>query len=319
MRHFLSLLIILSFTLLSLSNCSDTSQARVDVKDTTTIKKDTFFISNFSVTDLPQSTAFDIGTGIGHEQYLSEISGICMSYAYDSAVWVEEDSGNENKIYLLKFDGSLMGSIRMPVDNRDWEDMSIAPGPIDGVHYIYLAEIGDNSKSYSTKYIYRFAEPSTNVPVFDKDLNSTVDIITFQYPDGNKNAEAVMIDPSTKDIYVISKEDQATIYVARYPQSVNTKITLTIVGKLPISTVTAADISPDGNEILIKNYQQVFYWKKKDNESISQLLKQKPVRLAYSPEPKGESICWATDGSGYFTTSEIVDNAPAEIFFFKRK
>jgi len=123
----------------------------------------------------------------------------------------------------------------------------------------------------------------------------------------------------TKDIFVISKEDRATLYVARYPQSVTTTIRLTKVGELPIPTVTAADISQDGAEIILKNYQRIFYWKRTAGQSVEDIVKQTPVYLPYSPEPKGESVCWSNDGSGFFTTSEMIDDQPAVIYFHRRR
>ena len=125
-----------------------------------------------------------------------------------------------------------------------------------------------------------------------------------------------MIDPTTKDIYVVSKEGQAVVYVARFPHETTKTFTITKVGALPISDVTAADISQDGKEILIKNYALILYWKKSENETITQLLQKTLQRAPHQPEQKGESICWAIDGSGYFTTSE--SSAPP-IYFYKRK
>lgn len=314
-------LVILSVLTCFLSYCT---KSNIDPKsnDVPDSSKDTFFTADYDVNELTISNAFDSGRVKSTVQNLAldEISGIAESYSNHNALWSEEDSGNENKIYLLDIaTGQQLANVRLSVGNRDWEDMSSAPGPDQNLHYIYLAEIGDNKRVNPTKYIYRFEEPSlAGLYPKDEDYKLNVDKIAFQYPDGIKNAEAVMIDPLTKDIYVISKEDQAVVYVARYPQSTSEVITLTKVGKLPIPTVTAADISPDGTEIIIKNYARIFYWKKTGSESVTQLLKRKPRLLPYVPEPKGESVCWNADASGYYTTSERGDRAP-QILFYKRK
>jgi len=281
------------------------------------------FVKYYDLTSLPVSTSFDSPTLVCavNDAALNEISGIAASYAQGSSVWTEEDSGNENKLYLIGNNGSTIATMRMvSVNNRDWEDMSLSNGPLLNVHYLYLADIGDNKFSQPTKYIYRFPEPSlANVSLPFTGEIAQVEKMEFNYPDGIKNSEAVMVDPVTLDIYVISKEGQAVVYVARYPQDISKTFTMRKLGTLPISDVTAADISPDGKEILLKNYAVVLYWKKANNESITDLLQQIPQRAPYVPEPKGESICWATDGSGYFTTSEIIDSTPANIYFYKRK
>ena len=281
---------------------------------------DSFFSKYYDVTSLPVSNSFSDPKSWGTvaDPSLEEISGIAPSHAIAKGLWVEEDSGNENKIYLLDNSGNMLADFQMTsVQNRDWEDLSISTGPTPDVRYIYLAETGDNKHIYQTKTIYRFPEPSFTDKTFPfSGQVNTVDEIIFHFPDGKKNSEAVMIDPSTNDIYVISKENLAVIYVARYPQPLNQDFEITKLGIIPITDVTAADISSDGNEVVIKNYNQIFYWKKIPNESIADLLQQTPMRLPYVAEVKGESICWAADGSGYFVTSEGT-NQP--IYFYQRK
>jgi hypothetical protein len=279
-----------------------------------------YFSESYDVTSLAISPSFMTADSVGFvkDLALEEISGIAASHAVPGALWAEEDSGNENNLYLLSECGNTLANFRMTsISNRDWEDLAVANGPIAGIRYLYLAETGDNYFRYASKFIYRFPEPAPpaqGFAAFNEILS--VDRIEFTYPDGIKNAEAVMVDPVTRDIYVISKENQATIYVARYPQPVNSAFVITKLGMLPISDVTAADISPDGNEILIKNYSQLFYWKKTSTETITDLLQQTPKRAPYIPETKGESIAWAPDGSGYLVTSEG-ENQP--LYFYKRK
>lgn len=282
-----------------------------------------FLNPDYNTGSLPVSGQFDSQKKVCRvaDQALNEISGLAESAAMPGNFWVEEDSGNENKIYLLSAQGKTIGVFRMTtVDDRDWEDIAISAGPAPGIHHIYLAEIGDNVLKYSTKFIYRFPEPAiTGRPLPIVDDISRVDKIAFQYPDGNKNAEAILVDPISLDLYVITKEQRATVYKLPYPQSLS-KVTLaTKLGTLPISTVTSASVSGDGSEILIKNYTTILYWKRQPGESLSVVLGRNPVQLVYSTEPKGEAICWTNDGSGYFTTSEIVDTTAATLFSYKRK
>jgi len=50
--------------------------------------------------------------------------------------------------------------------------------------------------------------------------------------------------------------------------------------------------------------------------TVTDLLQQTPMRAPYTPELKGESVCWANDGSGYSTTSDGPDQS---IWFYKKK
>lgn len=254
------------------------------------------------------------------DKALNEISGLSESVRLPGNFWVEEDSGNENKIYLISPEGKTIGMFLMTtVDNRDWEDMVVAAEPSTGVPYIYLAEIGDNTLRYSTKYIYRFPEPElAGKPLPIVEEISSVDKIAFQYPDGIKNAEAMLIDPNTLDLYILTKDQQSTVYVLPYPQSTSKVTMATKLGKLPISLVTSASISANGSEILIRNYTTILYWKRLPGETIPGALSRSPVRLIYQQEPKGEAICWANSGSGYFTSGEMVDTTAANLYSYKR-
>ena len=123
-----------------------------------------------------------------------------------------------------------------------------------------------------------------------------------------------MIDPLSKDIYLVSKRSPlANVYKLSYPQSTADTITADFVQTLPIgekrtnsiaSRVCASDISRSGDRILIKTYDSVFYFGKSPNVPLEDAFKAKPVALEYFPEPQGEAICFTPDGEGYYTLSE---------------
>ena len=142
---------------------------------------------------------------------------------------------------------------------RDWEDISIGPGPKENVNYLYVGDIGDNRAQYKEKVIYRFIEPNVSQQTTTREINIAkehIDSITFEFPDGKRDAETLMVDPITKDIFVISKrEKQVGVYIASYPQSTTQVNILTKVTSLDIHKIVAGDISVAGNEVLLKDYQ----------------------------------------------------------------
>jgi hypothetical protein len=93
--------------------------------------------------------------------------------------------------------------------------------------------------------------------------------------------------------------------------------------ELPFNYCTAGDISADNQEILLKNYQQVFYWKRCSGETLADALKREPTLLAYSAdkERQGEAIAWAADASGFYTVGEKLSSfdQKQELFFYKKK
>ena len=148
----------------------------------------------------------------------------------------------------------------------------------------------------------------------------TFDRIAFQFPDGKRDAEALMIDPNTRDLYVVSKrEENVSVYVAPFPQSVDQTITLKKVVTLPLTLIVAGDISDDGQEVIMKSYDWVYYWKRKEKEDLATLLSTDPVKLPYTREPQGEAIAWKKDGTGYYTLSEEADNVKPVLYFYERK
>lgn len=253
---------------------------------------------------------------------INEASGLVMSRNNPNGIWTHNDSGDEPRVFLISNKGKHWATFRITgANNRDWEDIAIANDK--GINYLYVGDIGDNAAVSDIKIIYRFPEPtinSTTTPTVGNINVENVQKISFRYPDGNRDAECLMVDPITKDIIVVSKrEDNVGIYFAPYPQSFTEVITLTKVGTLPFGDVVAGDISPDGKELLLKNYKKVFYWKKADNETIVELMQKPFQNLPYKRETQGESIAWNIDGSSYFTLSENPDNKPNYLLYYQRK
>jgi len=248
---------------------------------------------------------------------IDEASGIADSKANPGYLWVEQDSGNPSDIILLSYAGEVFKRITIrSAINRDWEDIATGNGPAAGTNYIYLADIGDNNKVYTQYLIYRFPEPLATT-----DTVSVYDEIRFQYPDGSHDAEAILVDNSSKDIYIITKQDALSrIYKLVYPQNTAAVNVAVYMGALAFNGVVSAAGSRAGDELLIKTYTSLYYWKKAASESIEQVLNKNPVALAYQQEPQGEAVCFKNDNQGFYTLSErpsIVSSV--NLNFYKRE
>ena len=232
---------------------------------------------------------------------IDEASGIADSKKNPGLLWVEQDGGNPPEVALLSYNGIIQKKIYLKgLQNRDWEDIAIGSGPDPGENYIYIAEIGDNNAVYPDYVLYRFIEPRQTM-----DTVYAWDKITFQYPDGSHDAEAIIIDNEMKDIYIITKRDNLSrIYKLTFPQSTTVVNAAIYVGEMKISGVCSAAISPDGKELLAKNYTNVYYWKRNNGESIVSALQRMPVTLGYALEPQGEALCFKNDNSAFYTLSE---------------
>ena len=263
-----------------------------------------------------------IDMGLIESADLVEASGIVESRKNDHVIWSHNDRNHFNRIFALNTQGTHLGSFWIEgVENRDWEDIAIGPGPVEGLDYIYIADVGDNYSEYELKYIYRFPEPAVSFnqePVEESIYN--VETITFQYPDGMRDSETMMLDPLSKDIYVVSKRelDDIRVYRAPYPQSTVEVIILDHVATLNLWQVVGGDISPSGLEILMKTYTNMYYWTRNPGQELWQAFDSEPVILPYIEEMQGEAVCWAADSMGYYTLSEENYGFPVHLFFYPR-
>jgi hypothetical protein len=266
-------------------------------------------------TSIYTDTLFSKGEAQGEvSKELVEASGLVESIANPGMFWSHNDSGNPADLFLIDKTGTIKMVCRLKdADNRDWEDIAVGPGPDEKSTYVYIGDIGDNLSRYKTKIVYRLKEPLLNE---QKKEITEYDAIEIKLSDAVRDTEALMIDPISKDMLLISKwEDSVHLYRVGYPYQKENKALL--VALLPFHKVVAADVSSSGEEVLLKTYEDVFYWKRLPNESVIDLLKRKPMRLPYKREVQGEAVAFANDGSGYYTLSER-KNKPSQLIFYRR-
>lgn len=251
---------------------------------------------------------------------LKEISGIAASANNPKLLWAHNDSGNGADIFLLddhlniKLTCTLAG-----VENRDWEDIAVGPGPDASKSYVYVGDIGDNEGQYLYKYIYRFEEPVLSKTQSEKITVTSFDRITFKLPDERKDTETLLLDPKTKNLYVVSKrEEPVFLYELKFPYNTEDTLVANKLMSLPFTQIVGGDFATNGHEILMKNYNRIFYWNSL-SKSVNDVLKENPQEIPYVAEPQGESITWAIDGSGFYTLSEEKKKEKSYLYFYKRK
>ncbi len=257
--------------------------------------------------------------GVLDNSVIDEASGLVASRANNGMLWTHNDSGDKARIFLIDSLGKYQATVWLKdATNRDWEDIALGAGPQPGNTYIYIGEIGDNLAQYPHKAIYRIKEPKftgdTTISIDE------VDSIRFVLPDGNRDTEALMVDPHTKDLYIFSKREEAiNLYRLPYPQSTTEMMVAEkVLEAMPFSLIVAADWSADGKEILIKSYKQVYYWQCNVGQPVKEALHKTPETLPYHEEPQGESIAFAIDGSGYYTLSEQAKGVKPTLMFYPR-
>jgi len=292
----------------------------------------TYFIIFFVALAAPQvgwaapTFAKAVTNGIVSVPLLTEASGIAASRNNPGVLWTENDSGNAAVVYALDSQGRNLGSYTLPA-NTDNEDIGIGPGPVTNVSYLYVTDIGDNNSDRASIAIYQMPEPAvyfwqTNNPVSGRAIKGAR-TITLSYPDGAHDAEAEFTDPTTGDWYVLTKSNLSSIYMApKALLDVTNRITLAFVRTLAFKKPNGADISPLGNEILVRqeDFAQVFT--RTNGQSISSVFSQPsngiPVVGTAGGEPNGEAIGFDYFGSGYFTLSDSEPTGVQPLYYFAR-
>jgi hypothetical protein len=199
--------------------------------------------------------------------------------------------------------------------------MAIGPAP-DGGSFLFLADIGDNRGSRASVRVYRVPEPQVSrrgAPA----ARTLRDVVAFDfvYSDGPRDAEALVVDPLTNDFYVVSKREPQGSRLYRASSPVAGRLnTLAFQLAFPFTGATAADISADGRQVLIRRYsnapgrtdvpaappdQAASYWRRSDaTVSLPDLLRQPGEIVPLVVEQQGEAIAFRSDGRGFYTTSE---------------
>lgn len=258
-----------------------------------------------------------VTTGAIASRVLTEASGIAASRRNPGVLWSHNDSGGLNRAYALGLDGADLGAFVLSgATAADWEDIALGPGPLAGVDYLYLADIGDNFNIRPNIKVYRVREPAVDAshPAGTATL-SGVDTITLVYPDGPRDAETLMVDVNG-DMYIVTKRVTAhgRVYRAAFPQSTSSTVTLQYCAEIPWGAVngnggaTGGDISPDGSAVVVRRGSgfspAATLWRRAPGTDLWDVFSQAGCDLALPAEAQGEAIGFAPHDLSLFTTSE---------------
>jgi hypothetical protein len=149
----------------------------------------------------------------------------------------------------------------------------MAPGPDDS---LYFADIGDNESRRMNVTVYWFTQPGPGDTTIT-DWHSA----RLKYPRGARDAETLLVDPSTGRLFVVSKQIFAgTVYRAPQRLSEDHVNHLHAVGVAP-SVVTDGAFLSDGM-VVLRTYGQA--------ELVDRDGWRASTATKLPPQPQGESI-----------------------------
>lgn len=252
---------------------------------------------------LPPAKAFDLGKGrkLG-DGPAKENSGIVRSRQWPDLFWMENDSGDEPRIYPVHRDGSVYENARYPETpgvligdaiNVDWEDITV-----DASGHVIVADIGNNDNDRRDLVLYYVNEPSPTAG-----RTTTVRKIFVRYPeqkefpapekDYNYDAEAVFT--LGDDVFICTKDrsDTLTRIYRVDPRSPEQVQTMKLVDQFDVhGKATSADATADGRRVVILTYEAIWLFEVTDPQRP---LSGEVRWLPYKDHDDCEAVCFADD------------------------
>ena len=168
-----------------------------------------------------------------------ESSGLAMVGDW---IVTTNDSGDEGRLFVVDDSGETVGVTYWSAEPRDVE--ALAPAGDDAV---WVGDIGDNSGLRDSVRI-------TEVPVGVGDREVDPPSYELVYPDGARDAESLLVDPTDGRLYVATKEVfGGLLYAVPEDLDPDRPNRLTEVGPV-VSIATDAAFFPDGRHLVVRSY-----------------------------------------------------------------
>lgn len=237
---------------------------------------------------------------------LLELSGLAASTRHAGIYWSHNDSGNPFALHALREDGTIAATFPLSGGSSvDPEDIALGPCSAGAsTTCIYLADIGDNSKTRSSVRLFRIVEPAmldgSTLPV---------ETLSFVYEDGPRDAEALLIEPVTARPFIVSKITTALGQLYRIDDlgevGGGTARRISTLNSTPVaSLVTGGDVHPSGERVLLRTYGRVFEYLAPGADSLEEVFAVAPIERTTGSQPQSEAIAYTADGLGYLIGSE---------------
>jgi hypothetical protein len=252
------------------------------------------------------------------ERSITESSGLAASRSTPGAYWTHNDSGDGPFIYAFDTRGDSLGIFRVTgAQAFDWEDMAAGPGPDANKSYLYLGDIGDNNEARNEVVVYRVPEPALSATTrklskVRPGSTEPAEAIRLKYPDGKHDAEALLVHPTTGNIYIVNKVPIANpaVYEAAAPFTIGKLVVMRRIGEIHVPSIfggviTGGSISPDGRRVALCDYFQGYeIVLPAGSRDFNELWKQKMIGFDLGKRKQGESITYRLDGKAFLATSE---------------
>jgi hypothetical protein len=200
---------------------------------------------------------------------LIEISGVAASGKNPGVLWLHND-GSSRLLYAVDTSGKLVALVSWPNEIEDFEDITIGPGPKAETDYLYVGDIGDNEARRKEIRVIRFEEPRVSDAHNGQLEVDATEEFRLTYPDEPHNAEALITDPLSGDLLIVTKENRgARLFTCPASDLKDNAVAqLRLVGKLDTRKISGGAISRDGRHIILRREDQGWLWSRARGESL---------------------------------------------------
>ena len=222
-------------------------------------------------------------------------------------------------LHAIGVDGRSQGTLRLnEANNLDWE--AVASFEFHGRSWLLVADAGDNNAIRDHSTIYVVEEPALEDG--EDAVASPEWTISFRWPDGPRDCEAVSVDAGGERILLLSKRTiPAVLYELPLRSETTGVITATRLGavdSLPQPTArdleraapernwhwqpTAMDMRSDAAVIL--TYRAVYHFERRSGEPWIEALRKPLVVIDLEDLREAEAVAFAEDGRSVIVTVE---------------
>jgi hypothetical protein len=166
------------------------------------------------------------------------------------------DGGTGPFLYRVSLRGHLLDSLRLPVPNRDWEDLAQ-----DSLGHLYVGDFGNNGNARHQLVIYKvLIDSAFNLKKLDTIRFRYPDQVAFPPPKNERNFDCEGFYWQAGHLHLVSKNrGRGPAKHYRLPAQPGHHLAELLAPGWPVrGQVTAADRSPDGQHLALLTYGTIY-------------------------------------------------------------
>lgn len=281
---------------------------------------------------------------------LDELSGLAASHQSEGVLYGINDSGGYSEIFVMNYSGQHLAKINIDLPRpRDWEDM--ATFQVKQTKYILIADTGDNLRWHNDGVLHLIEEPKLDSSLLDmmsgetQALNLAIEplkvirSLTFQFPDGPRDCEAIGVDVQSGSVFLASKRTlPPEVYRIPLEALLNPQVNSESILKAELyaflpgipgptdtdlredpdnghyrSTLTAFDIKD--NKAVVVTYKDAYLYEKSVAGEWRQAFSDKPRRIPLPPAWGREAGAFSSTTDHFLVSGERKDGIGAQAIF----